>query len=121
MFKKIKRLFLLYFGTLNQLEQNFDYINENYSISEKLKFNKIKAIKKIEKHLDKQWKKTLKRKLKYSWHIDRYFYLELSFLSYNELRLFKDKEKISCKNGKYMLTFYVTNKYQEFAVVDVNF
>jgi hypothetical protein len=121
MFKKIKRLFLLHFGTLKQLEQNVDYINENYSISEKLKFNKIKAIKKIEKQLDKQWKKTIKRKLKYSWHIDRYFSLDLSFLSYKDLRLFKDKEKISCKNGKYMLTFYVTNEYQEFAAVDVNF
>ena len=121
MFKKIKRLFLLYFGTLKQLEQNFDYINEHYSISEKLKYDKIKAIIKIEKRLDKQWKKTIKRKLKYSWSLDKHFYLGLSFLSYYELRLFKDKEKISCKNGKYMLTLYVANEYQEFASVDVNF
>lgn len=122
MFITLKRLFLLKFGTLKQLENNINYFNEIFTIENKRERAKKKAIKKIESALPKTWKKSIKRSLKYKWKIDRNFFLDiLNVLTEYELQLFKDKEEIFCCNGKYKVIFYLyeENSYENFARVTV--
>ena len=122
MFITLKRLFLLRFGTLNQLENNIEFFNKNFTLENKRERAKKKAIKKIESALPKVWKKSIKRSLKYKWRIDGDFFLDiLNILTEYELQLFKDKEEIFCCNGKYkvILYLYEENMYEDFARVTV--
>jgi hypothetical protein len=122
MFITLKRLFLLHFGTLKQLENNIEFFNMNFSIENKRERAKKNAIKKIESALPNAWKKSIKRSLKYMWRIDSDFFLDiLNILTEYELQLFKDKEEIFCCNGKYkvILYLYEENMYEDFARVTV--
>jgi hypothetical protein len=122
MFITLKRLFLLHFGTLKQLENSIEFFNKNFTIENKRERAKKKAIKKIESALPKVWKKLIKRSLKYKWRIDGDFSLDiLNVLTEYELQLFKDKEEFFCCNGKYKVIFYLyeENIYEDFARVIV--